>query len=265
MTKLKKASSASSGSSDTSPLSGREREKRDAKDTNLVTLLVPDDIVFLEFSADKRTTAKKIWASLEEIVRQGLKGRGEICQRTWPKSCPRPTLLLGIKTAGGSADTSHSSVLVGPLAGPDSLEAESFRTFWGRDVCQLRRFEDGSLRESVAVHNPWGPMHLNAAIVVHLVKRDVGVAAATVAQLDNDILPPRFQTREHLRTVRSVLSELSETLKDCADESLPIRRMRGLGPAVHAGVDFSSYVAPSKVTKKCSKLGLGHERIFRFF
>ncbi len=49
---------------------------------------------------------------------------------------------------------------------------------------------------------------------------------------------------DHPRHVRQALSDLSSLLVSHADDDLPLRRARGLGPAVHSGVGAANCAPP---------------------
>ena len=91
-----------------------------------------------------------------------------------------------------------SSVILGPAA-ESSDEARQFRRFWGETSCQLRRMEDGALRESVSLANPWGPARLPVAVVAHLLAREGVDAKSRPALLSEQMLPRHLQTRDDLR------------------------------------------------------------------
>ncbi len=87
-------------------------------------------------------------------------------------------------------------MLLGPPAG-SAGEAAQFRRFWGESACQLRRLEDGAVRESVSISNPWGAERMAVAVVAHLAEKE-GVQATPIL-LTEDLLPRHLQTRDDLR------------------------------------------------------------------
>ena len=123
--------------------------------------------------------------------------RAAIVLRHW--SDRQDTMLLGLKIpeAGGDERASHS-VLMGPVAGPSCPIAKSFRSLWGESACELRRLDDGSIRESVAIANPWGGAYFAAAVVSHLarVHAPETIAECSPLSFSDDFMP------RHSRYVR---------------------------------------------------------------
>ncbi len=227
-----------------------DRGKRQ-KVPNLLEVLPADHILVLGFSCSKKKALNTIWCKLGEILSEGLQGKAECGRLKWlTTSKSESEALLPLRRL--TEETNAESVLVGPPA-EDTEKARHFRSFWDgskkESCCQLRRFADGGIRESVALHNPWGPAYLPVAIVMHLVARSDLQVGAMPLIMDQDVLPAPFQTCSQVKRIRQTLHDLSAFLTSRADKDLPLRRVRGLGSAVHAGVDADSYIAPAAIAQ----------------
>ena len=225
---------------------------------SLSTFLPCDLWITVRFADNaKRKKNKSAWDKFEtKILSMAFMGgpeqtvpRTDIVLRHW--SDRQDTMLLGLKIPEAGGD--DRSVLMGPVAGPSCPNAKSFRSLWGESTCELRRLDDGSIRESVAISNPWGGAYFVAAVVSHLARVH---AAETIAEcsplsFDDDFLPRN--SRSDLRQVRSAVDRLSRVLLDNSEPSLPVRRVRGLGAVVHSGYEAKSFATPLTFSANKSK------------
>lgn len=143
------------------------------------------------------------------------------------------------------------SQLLFNFAGPDSPEANEFRSFWGSHLCELRRFEDGSIHESISLHNPWGPAYLVPAILRHLLNvHHEHETDMELLHFNHEQLPMSCQSHEDVKLIRGVMDSLSKVLISLADPSLPIRRVRGLASCLNHGGEIHLYRVPEQVGAK---------------
>ena len=95
--------------------------------------------------------------------------------------------------------TDQVAVIVGPLAQKQNEGRSEFSELWAKNMptlLELRRFQDGSIRESIQLHNPDGPAYLNFAIVNHLIKAHLREnVSAKLIRIDEETLLRHFQTR----------------------------------------------------------------------
>lgn len=239
------------------PLMVTEADPRSSAGS-LSTFLPCDLWITVRFADNaKRKKNKSAWDKFEtKILSMAFMGgpeqtvpRTDIVLRHW--SDRQDTMLLGLKIPEAGGD--DRSVLMGPVAGPSCPNAKSFRSLWGESTCELRRLDDGSIRESVAISNPWGGAYFVAAVVSHLARVH---AAETIAEcsplsFDDDFLPRN--SRSDLRQVRSAVDRLSRVLLDNSEPSLPVRRVRGLGAVVHSGYEAKSFATPLTFSANKSK------------
>ena len=166
-----------------------------------LTALLPCDLWITVRFADnaKRKKNKSAWDKFEtSILSKAFAGggpeqtvpRADIVLRHW--SDRHDAVLLGLKIPeyGGDEWASHS-VLMGPVAGPSCQVAKSFRSLWGESACELRRLDDGSIRESVAIANPWGGGYFAAAVVAHLARVHAAeiIAECSPLSFGDDLIP----------------------------------------------------------------------------
>ena len=179
------------------------REPDPRSSAGALTTFLPCDLWITVRFADnaKRKKNKSAWDKFETtILSKAFTGgseqtvpRADIVLRHW--SDRHDSMLLGLKIpeAGGDEWISHS-VLMGPVAGPSCPNAKSFRSLWGESACELRRLDDGSIRESVAIANPWGGAYFAAAVVSHLARVHAAEIIAECSPLsfgDDDLIPRR--------------------------------------------------------------------------
>ena len=220
----------------------------------LATLLPCDVWITVQFGANtKRKKNKLAWDKFENtILTKALAGdgseqqvpRADIVLRHW--SDHQNTMLLGLKIPEGGCDEwAAHGVLMGPVAGPSCPVAKAFRSLWGESACELRRLDDGSIRESVAITNPWGSAYFAAAVVSHLAKVHAAelISECTPLSFCDDFVPKNGKS--DMRQVRSVVDRLSRILLDNSEPSLPVRRVRALGAIVHSGHEAGSFATPS--------------------
>ncbi|TRY71822.1 hypothetical protein TCAL_04750 [Tigriopus californicus] len=225
-----------------------EVEKR-TKVPGLSRFLAYDLTLNLTCAALKLKAAQKRWSDhWQPLLARGLSGVAAMSQPSWSQRPSGWCLTLGLRWI--SDRWPAHNVLIGPLAGPDSSSAQAFTQLWGPKMCQLRRFEDGAIRESVELYNPRGPMYFPVAIMEHLfqVHGPAQPVHIEVMRLDPDesLLPRSFQTHDEMKEVRQAMDSLSQMLIAQADPALPLRRARGQAACLHYGGDAASYRAPEK-------------------
>ena len=192
------------------PLMVTEADPRSSAGS-LSTFLPCDLWITVRFADNaKRKKNKSAWDKFEtKILSMAFMGgpeqtvpRTDIVLRHW--SDRQDTMLLGLKIpeAGGDERASHS-VLMGPVAGPSCPIAKSFRSLWGESACELRRLDDGSIRESVAIANPWGGAYFAAAVVAHLarVHAPETIAECSPLSFSDDFMPRHSRYVRFLKVV----------------------------------------------------------------
>ena len=91
------------------------------------------------------------------------------CSSPSPRKNLRRRLVIGLTV---NAESAGRSVDHGPSP-RDETESASFRRFWG-DKAELRRFKDGSIRETLVWQTEGGVQSILEQIVHHLVRRHFG-------------------------------------------------------------------------------------------
>lgn len=219
---------------------------------------VPELARFLKYDLNLTLTSKQIklkpaqkrWTEAwQSTLDRGLSGVASLHDPRWTKTGSGSwSLALGLRWLTDRWP-SHN-VLIGPLAGPESSEADQFSQLWGPKLCQLRRFDDGAIRESVELYNLRGPMYFPVAIIEHLFKVhfESEKVQVEVMRVDSEetLLPRSFQTHEEVKRVRSATDSLAQMLMAQADPALPLRRARAQAACLHYGGDAVAYQAPEK-------------------
>ena len=208
---------------------------------NFAEFLHCDEIVSVE---SQKWRKKKTEAEIIPLLERGLKDYAKIERKFWKT---KTNLILGLVTK----KQSDSNVILGPIGGPQNeSEAAEFRSLWGRDFCQLRRFEDGSIRETIEIRNEFDTFFA-AAIIQHLLRihfREAGFSVSA-SKLPAERTGNLKRNKSRHRNLQSALDGLKGLLESASE--LPIRRIRGFGPAIHGGIDsISAYSAPKKIGKK---------------
>jgi len=211
--------------------------------------LTSDTCIKLCFKSNNQQAKEDTWPTLKAALNEGLSGQAHIATIRWipTKKKNQVMALLRLRCLEDTGQSSSTStIILGPSAS-DAKAVASFHQLWGKDKCQLRRFEDGSVKESIEINNPWGNNRREVAIVAYLADR-AGVQAEPLL-LSKKALPFFILDGSHLMSVRKTLAELSALLVDNADPSLPLRRVRGLGPIIYGGESSDASRAPPTVGK----------------
>lgn len=144
-----------------------EKAKRSVTGPLLAQRLTCDYFMTIHIDAKEiklKKFQKSTWPQLKAVIEKGLETKGSLVFFNIRDSPIRIELGLGQQV-----DAVGPALIIGPQGGPNSSEAQEFRDFWGPNLCQLRRFEDGSIRETIELRNQWGPAFVIPAIVQHLV------------------------------------------------------------------------------------------------
>eukprot|EP00038_Savillea_parva_P031344 m.85330 g.85330 ORF g.85330 m.85330 type:complete len:1166 (-) comp9627_c0_seq2:2267-5764(-) len=172
----------------------------------------------------------------------------------WPVTSTATTGLDAtiVTRVGLVLDPAHAGTLVekGPAADAADV-AEAFRSFWGPKA-ELRRFADGSIRETVA----W-EARATAELVVediarYTLQRHAGLTHVTSsAALLPELTASTTTARDMSRDVTHQLGELRKLLQDMGDDvPLAISSLRGLSPVFR-------YAEPAFVPQPSSSSSVG--------
>jgi len=224
---------------------------RRVKAKNAAAELTSDVCIKIHFDKEIKKAKGKVWPALKAALTQGLAKRADIVAFSWlSDSC----VLLRLRLTGEEDVASGETIILGPSATEASLAAE-FRQLWGPDLCQLRRFEDGSVKESIQLRNPWGASRKVVAIVAHLAEQQGGRTVPLL--IPDDVVTHDILEGQQLTEVRSALATLTTMLSDLADSSLPLRRARGLGAVIRGSETTGSFAVPAQIGKAVVKENQG--------
>lgn len=220
--------------------------------------LAPEWLSITSTLPDAASPVSAVVQRLSSVLRRALGTRAHavsLSSSTAPTrplkqtSSPREAQL----TLGVSLISAEASRLVdfGPSA-EDELAAKDFREFWG-DKCELRRFKDGSILESI-VWQADTPLARGAIVGqilryilhdsphFHLPADDVEVFAAAFDTLLSDLGKP---PDKGFAAVQAAFDGLSKTMRQV--EGLPLK-LSSVAPASEA-LRYSSVFVPSATIK----------------
>uniref|UniRef100_A0A0K2U888 Nucleolar protein 6 n=1 Tax=Lepeophtheirus salmonis TaxID=72036 RepID=A0A0K2U888_LEPSM len=216
---------------------------------NLFQILSSDYLIRLNIlNKNPKSEAERIISILDK----GLSGRAKKCLEIWSS---KQDIYIGFKVVD---QVTTNNIVLGPYA---ELEAESkeFRDFWGSN-CKIRRFLDGTIKETIEIENRSGPSYLILAIIEHLQSVHFAKVSMSASFFNlSPFIPSIYQTNDSLKEVRSTFTSLSRLLQDEAStDSLPIRKIRCVSSSLHFGGDLSRFNVPKNIqnaerkTKKMS-------------
>ncbi|CAH3109711.1 unnamed protein product [Porites lobata] len=181
---------------------------------------------------------------LLHLVTRGLGKRVEIlCYKPqtsyqWPVNKSPPSTSQSSLTLGLMLNSDHAQSILdtGPQA--DSVEAKSFRAFWG-EKSDLRRFQDGSILEAVVwpCNSVAERRVICERIIKHLLHRHGGVDPKSVTYVANqlDCVLQTADSRnsgtgdEHAQKVIQVYDALCKQIR-ALDLPLNVNTLQGISP-----------------------------------
>ncbi|CAB4055592.1 UTP22 [Lepeophtheirus salmonis] len=206
----------------------------------------------MDEEVNKRKVAGNLFQILSSDYLIRLSGRAKKCLEIWSS---KQDIYIGFKVVD---QVTTNNIVLGPYA---ELEAESkeFRDFWGSN-CKIRRFLDGTIKETIEIENRSGPSYLILAIIEHLQSVHFAKVSMSASFFNlSPFIPSIYQTNDSLKEVRSTFTSLSRLLQDEAStDSLPIRKIRCVSSSLHFGGDLSRFNVPKNIqnaerkTKKMS-------------
>jgi len=180
-------------------------------------------------------------------------------------------LFVGIG-CGQSLDVdSFNGLVMGPS--PASvLQASRFRNLWGESHCQVRRFQDGSMKEVVPISGPYhkvtfeegNAMKCETADhkmdasdfvlhqLIHLIRVHCSESVSSLrvarplAQLPN-LLRECYDRAEQTQTIRTKTQEFVNLLNSLSSDKMPIRRAKARSGAMYGSFDPKRHLADSSV------------------
>jgi len=165
----------------------------------------------------------------------------------------------------------------GLVMGPDPssiLQASRFRNLWGESNCQVRRFQDGSLREVVPIEGPFHalgpdgvadkadyPMDASDFVLhqwIHLIRAQcpevVGFRVARpLARLPN-LLKEVYDRAEQTRSLRAKTQEFIDLLMGLSSDKMPVRRAKARSGCMYGSHGHKRYLADTSVPQMQGEL-----------
>jgi len=169
-----------------------------------------------------------------------------------PQESQRKSLLVAFAT-----DPTHANRTVdhGPAA-ELKQEAAAFRKFWG-EKSELRRFKDGSIRESIVWSAKDASVSVMEQIVFYVLKTHIGAEVAEQAKFANDTFSHLVSSASVQGTsgvapflpIMNAFSALEKDIRDLEDLPLRLRHIRAADPQLrYASIETpTAGHAPSSV------------------
>ncbi|QQP35250.1 Nucleolar protein 6 [Caligus rogercresseyi] len=206
---------------------------------HLSSILGCDTLIRLSISSKDPSKEKE---RILEILQRGLKDIASHCFEHWSSD---KEVFLGFALCTEDNARKSNNIIMGPYAELKE-ESKSFRDFWGSE-CKIRRFLDGTIKETIEIENRSGPSYLALAIIQHLksIHFDSIALSGSFYNL-SPFVPMTFQGNEALKVVRAAYSSLVRLLQDEAStDSLPIRKVRCI-PRRYTTAGTLSAIEPPK-------------------
>jgi len=177
----------------------------------------------------------------------------------------KKSLKVGI-SCGQSLDLEGPTSLV---MGPDPssvLQATRFRKLWGESNCQVRRFQDGSLRETVPIEGPFRLINGDSVAEkadhamdasdfvlhrwIHLIRIHCQPKEVRVARpLNNlpDLLKECYARAGQTRALRAKTQDFINLLTGLSSDAMPVRRAKARCGCMYGGHAPKRHLADASV------------------
>jgi hypothetical protein len=130
-------------------------------------------------------------------------------------------------------------VIIGPNTETEMAQIGAFYHLWGKKNCNLRRFQDGSTHETIALNNPLGLAYLPLAKIKHVLGLHFPQIRLKIHHLNEDYLIQSLRCSEQLIQTRSSVDQFCSIIRDACGsaqtEILPLRKIEALCSCLYKG------------------------------
>ena len=126
-------------------------------------------------------------------------------------------------------------IIIGPNTVSEQDEIAQFYQVWGgKKFCSLRRFQDGSTHETVALNNPGGVIYMPLAKIKHLIQVHAPTVQLSFHHFNEDFRQQVAQTHQNLLLHRQKVEEFCGKIRQFSEE-LPIRKIQPVHSSMYKG------------------------------
>lgn len=195
----------------------RETLNQFLKCDHYITLSIPKDL-------DKHTFKERLYAVLNKAL---CWQHGPVYEE-WTED--NTGLVLGLARDNAFSTAEHLKAAAGGvIVGPDAESAEevtAFHQLWGKSHCELRRFQDGHIRESIALSNPHGLAYFMLAKIKHLVGIHFESVSVHEHHLPTLFLSECLAASHRVVAIRNLVDLFCKDLRELSGSELPLRKVQ---------------------------------------
>ena len=117
------------------------------------------------------------------------------------------------------------------------FQVSDFYHLWGKDHCQLRRFQDGETYETVSLKNPSGILYVILTKLNHLFKLHFPRIIVKFHHFNEDFRTRAVQSHEKLIEMRRIVDEFCHQIRELSGfgTEMPLRKIEAVSPCLYKG------------------------------